>query len=79
MHQAVQNNAPEEWWTHVKQVYKKSHQYERNQRAAVTVHTDSDCEPDVGSDVASESEHDDDALLEHDNEHGGWEHVCTPP
>ena len=31
-----------------------------DQRVAVTVHTDSDCEPDVGSDIASDSEHDDD-------------------
>ncbi|DBA80527.1 TPA: hypothetical protein ACH3X1_007792 [Trebouxia sp. C0004] len=61
----LQDNAPEEWWTYVKQVYKKSLQYELNQRAAVTVHTDSDCEPDVGLDIASESEHDDDDLLEH--------------
>ncbi|DBA98099.1 TPA: hypothetical protein ACH3X1_014720 [Trebouxia sp. C0004] len=75
----VQDNAPEEWWTNVKQVYTKSLQYELNQRAAVTVHTDSDCEPDVGLDIASESEHDDDYLLEHDIEHGGRKRVRTPP
>ncbi|DBA98142.1 TPA: hypothetical protein ACH3X1_014761 [Trebouxia sp. C0004] len=75
----VQDNAPEEWWTDVKQVYKKSLQYELNQRAAVTVHTDDDCEPDVGLDIASESEHDNDYLLEHDIEHGGWKHAHTPP
>ncbi|DBA79953.1 TPA: hypothetical protein ACH3X1_008158 [Trebouxia sp. C0004] len=58
----VQDNAPEECSRRVdkygKQVYKKSLQYELNQRAAATVHTDSDCEPDVGLDIASESEHD---------------------
>ncbi len=44
------------------------------------VHADSsDVEPDVGLDIASESEHDDDELLEHDNEHGGRERVRTPP
>ena len=32
----VRDNAPKEWWTDVKQVYKKSLQYELNQRAAVT-------------------------------------------
>ena len=63
MRKHVQDNAPEEWWTDVKQFYKKSLQYELNQRAAVTVRTDSNCEPDVGSDTASESEHDD--MLEH--------------
>ncbi|DBA91493.1 TPA: hypothetical protein ACH3X1_003124 [Trebouxia sp. C0004] len=67
----VQDNAPDQWWTDVKQVYKKSLQYELNQLAAITVHTDSDCEPDVGLDIASESEHDGDYLLEHDIEHGG--------
>ncbi len=75
----VQDNAPEEWWTDVEQVYKKSLQYELNQRVAGTVHTDSHCEPDVGSDIASESEHDDDDLLEHDIEHGGRKRVRTPP
>ena len=71
----VQDNAPEVWWTDVKQVYKKSLQYELNQRAAVTVHVDSDYEPDVGLDTASESEHDDDDLLEHDMEQGGRKRV----
>jgi len=75
----VQDNAPEEWWTDVKQVYKKSLQYELNQRAAVTVHVDSGYEPDVGLDTASESEHDDDDLLEHDMEQGGRKRVRTPP
>ncbi len=85
----VQDNAPEEWWTDVKQVYKKSLQYELNRRAAITVHVDgrrhdvhadsSDDEPDVGFDIASESEDDDDALLEHDNQHGGRKCVRTPP
>ena len=41
--------------------------------------THSDCEPDVGLDIASESEHGDDDLLEHDIEHGGQKRVCTPP
>jgi len=75
----VQDNAPEEWWTDVKQVHKKSLQYELNQRAAVTVHVDSDYEPDVGLETASESEHDDDDLLEHDTEQGGRKRVRTPP
>ena len=79
MRKYVQDNAPEEWWTDVKQVYKKLLHYELNQRAAVTVHTDSDCEPDVDLDIASESEHDDDDLLEHDNGHGGRKRVRTPP
>ncbi|DBA81742.1 TPA: hypothetical protein ACH3X1_007477 [Trebouxia sp. C0004] len=57
------DNALEQWWTDVKQVYKKSLQYELNQLATVTVHTDSGCEPDVRLDIASESEHDDDYLL----------------
>ena len=38
------------------------------------MHTDGECEPDVGSDIASESEHDDDDLLEH----GGRKGVRTP-
>jgi hypothetical protein len=81
------------------QVYKKSLQYELNQRAAVIVHTDgrspaavrhaverhdvhadsSDGEPGVALDFASESEQNDDELLEHDNEHGGRKRVRTPP
>ncbi|DBA87815.1 TPA: hypothetical protein ACH3X1_004814 [Trebouxia sp. C0004] len=74
----VQDNAPQEWWTYVKHVYKKSLQYELNQRAAVTVRTDNNCEPDVGLDIASESERDDDDLLEHDIERGR-KRVRTPP
>ena len=31
----VQDNAPEEWWTDVSQVYKKALNYELNRRAAV--------------------------------------------
>ena len=33
----VQDNAPEEWWTDVKQVYCKASNYELNQHAAVQV------------------------------------------
>ncbi|DBB00781.1 TPA: hypothetical protein ACH3X1_000713 [Trebouxia sp. C0004] len=76
VHKYVQDNAPEQWWTDVKHVYKTSLQYELNQLAAVTVHTDSDCEPDVGLDISSES---DVYLLEHDIEHGGRKRVRTPP
>ena len=75
----VHDNAPEQWWTDVDQVYKKSLQYELNHRAAVSLHTDGDCEPDLALDIASESEQDDDELLEHDNEHGGRKRVRTPP
>ncbi|DBA79678.1 TPA: hypothetical protein ACH3X1_008352 [Trebouxia sp. C0004] len=31
----VQDNAPEEWWTYVKQVYKKALNFELNKHAAV--------------------------------------------
>ena len=75
----VQDNAPEGRWIDVTQVYKKSLQYELNQCAAVTVHTDSDCDPDAGLDTTSESEHGDDDLLQHDIEHGGWKCVRIPP
>ena len=33
----VQDNAPEEWWTDVKQVYKKALNFELNKRAAVQI------------------------------------------
>ncbi|DBB02965.1 TPA: hypothetical protein ACH3X1_013558 [Trebouxia sp. C0004] len=33
----VQDNAPEEWWTDVKQVFKKALNFEMNKRAAVQI------------------------------------------
>ena len=71
----VQDSAPEEWWTDVKHIYKKSLHNELKEHAAVTVHTDRDCEADIDLDIASESEHGNDDLLEH----GGRKRVRTPP
>ena len=70
----VQDSAPEEWWTDG-HIYKKSLHNELKERAAVTVHTDRDCEADIDLDIASESEHGNDDLLEH----GGRKRVRTPP
>ena len=74
----VQDNAPEKWWTDVKQVYCKALNYQLNQHAAVQVSGHlSDCGLASDPDSNSHSEPDDDDLLEQ-NQHSGQKRKRVP-